>query len=72
MSTRISVTYPATDGSMPESVEVTWEDETPSDDLVHSLLGLLVHAASVRQDAAMQRALGIQKFPTLNATEAER
>ena len=26
MSLRVVVTYPATDGSMPESVELTWDD----------------------------------------------
>ena len=26
MSLRLAVTYPATDGSMPESVELTWDD----------------------------------------------
>lgn len=69
MSTRIAVTYAATDGSMPESVEVTWEDETPDPDLVHALTGMLITAPRSRHDTALQRALGVPEFPTLNATE---
>jgi hypothetical protein len=34
MTVRISVTYAATDGRMPENVEIEWSDEPPSDDVV--------------------------------------
>lgn len=45
MSTRISASYPATDGSAPESVEVTWEDEhrQPSVDELVALIGALAN-----------------------------
>lgn len=44
MTVRISVTYPATDGSMPENVEVEWDlpgSEIPHDAFLRVLIALL-------------------------------
>ena len=35
---RVSATYPATDGSMPETVEVTWETEFPDDEMIQGII----------------------------------
>lgn len=55
MTVRLSVTYAATDGSMPENVEIEWTDETPDTDLMHALTGLLVGAPGKRRDAIFRQ-----------------
>lgn len=49
MSLRLAVTYPATDGSMPESVELTWDDgsDPKSADLL-AIVDRLLTAPSMR------------------------
>jgi hypothetical protein len=50
MNLRITATYPATDGSMPESVEVEFTDTAPADaDLTQTVLGMLLRAPANRE-----------------------
>jgi hypothetical protein len=50
MNLRITATYPATDGSMPESVEVEFTDAAPGDaDLAQTVLGMLLRAPANRE-----------------------
>jgi hypothetical protein len=46
---RIQASYPATDGSCPESIEIEWNDEAPPSprDLVE-LIGALAHVPNAR------------------------
>ena len=50
MNLRIRAEYPATDGSMPESVEVEFTDAAPGDaDLAQTVLGMLLRAPANRE-----------------------
>ena len=60
MSLRLSVTYPATDGSMPESVELEWQDAIPPARELLPLLNRLLTApaerlADTRAESAPER-----------------
>jgi hypothetical protein len=73
VSTRISVTYPATGGSMPENIEILWEDETPDPDLVHSLAGMLVRAPSARNEVTIVDRMGqVERLLSAHRQEFER
>lgn len=49
MSLILRVSYPATDGSMPESVELEW-DQPPETDSLMPVLVALVSASAVRRE----------------------
>lgn len=53
MTLRIAVGYAATDGTMPESVEIEWADVLPDPDQVHTLVSLLVRAPAARMEKYM-------------------
>jgi hypothetical protein len=58
MDLRITVTYPATDGSMPESVEVLMDSIARTDEVLPLLPGIfesLMLAPAIRLDAARER-----------------
>lgn len=65
MKLRISVTYPATDGTMPENVEVEYEDIEPVDasTSIVPVLDMLLLAPSARYlDEAPHMAAAVRMF----------
>lgn len=58
MTVRLSVTYSATDGSMPENVEIVWEDEAPEPVLLSSIVESLVGAPRLNEWDRIKKAPG--------------
>jgi hypothetical protein len=51
---RITATYPATDGTMPESIDIMWETEFPPPEVIQAVVETLGRLPVRRHDALAQ------------------
>lgn len=71
MTTRISATFPASDGSAPENIEVTWDEEhrQPS---VDELVALIQALAQVPRRYDVPRLVGLNRTHRIRETGTDR